>query len=96
LLLLSPQAAPARKKVPPRATIPETPWIDRKPAEVLMSEHDELFFAKAYPSELGCANLQIKVNLLPNVGHMGMGYQSEALNAVSDKALELLHADGQK
>jgi hypothetical protein len=60
LLLLSPQASPARKKVPPRAAIPEMLWIDRKPAEVPMSEHDELFFAKAYPSELGCANPQMR------------------------------------
>jgi non-heme chloroperoxidase len=68
----------------------------RKPTEVLIGEDDELFFAKAYPAELGRANSQIKVKLLPNVGHMGMVYQPEALKAVSSKAREMLHPDGQK
>ena len=68
----------------------------RKPTEVLIGEDDELFFAKAYPAELGRANPRINVRLLPKVGHMGMVYQPEALKAVSNKVREMLRANHQK
>lgn len=67
----------------------------QRPTQVLIGEKDELFFAKAYPSELGRANPKIKVTLLPNVGHMGMVYQDDALKAVTGKVREMLRPVGQ-
>jgi non-heme chloroperoxidase len=68
----------------------------QKPTEVLIGEDDELFYAKAYPAELGRANPRIKVKLLPHISHMGMVYQADALKALAEKARSMLQAGGQK
>lgn len=61
-----------------------------KPTAVLIGEDDELFFAKAYPAELGRANPGIRVQILPNVGHMAIIYQDDALAAVTAKVRDML------
>jgi non-heme chloroperoxidase len=64
----------------------------RKPAHVLIGAQDELFVAAAYPAELGRANANIGVTILPQVGHMAMVYQDRALQAVAGKSAEMLAA----
>ncbi|WP_031235026.1 alpha/beta fold hydrolase [Asticcacaulis sp. AC402] len=60
------------------------------PARVLIGTKDELFRAEMYPGELGKANANIPVTLLPEVTHMGIVYQPQALEAVAMTAEDLL------
>lgn len=61
-----------------------------QPARILIGADDELFFANAYPSEIGAVNPAIKVTVVPGLGHMSMMFDDRALTLEADTGVEML------
>ncbi|ESQ85809.1 hypothetical protein AEAC466_01135 [Asticcacaulis sp. AC466] len=60
------------------------------PTRVLIGANDELFHAEAYPPAFKAVNPAIPVTVLPGQGHMTLMFDTKALAAETDAAVEML------
>jgi alpha-beta hydrolase superfamily lysophospholipase len=60
------------------------------PTQILIGSDDELFIAKAYPSQIRSANPHIPVHVLPGITHMGIVSDKFALDRVAQATQQML------
>ncbi|RDV07254.1 alpha/beta hydrolase [Sphingorhabdus pulchriflava] len=60
------------------------------PTKILIGSEDELFIAKAYPSQIRSANPHIAVHVLPGITHMGIISDENALDRVTAATQRML------
>jgi alpha-beta hydrolase superfamily lysophospholipase len=65
----------------------------KAPTQILIGTNDELFIAKAYPSQIGSANPRIAVRLIPGMTHMGIISKDDALELVASTASTALNSE---
>lgn len=63
------------------------------PTQILIGSDDELFIAKAYPSQIRSANPHIPVHVLPGITHMGIISDEDALDHVAEATQRMLQAE---